>query len=139
MGAGRRDVGGGILNGQLIGAALVTALGLRGLVAHRRADRAGLVASASPCSWSPASGLVAYMNFKPGASLGYDLFPESGQHEVRERDYFFVVSFLVWGVWAGIGLASLVRAALRRGRSRRPGAWRCRCSSSWPSCPPRRT
>ncbi len=108
--------GAGILNGQLIGAALVTALGLRGLVAHRRADRAGwwllftlfLVTGV---------GLVAYMNFKPGASLGYDLFPESGQHEVRERDYFFVVSFLVWGVWAGIGLASVVGAALRRAGS----------------------
>jgi hypothetical protein len=105
--------GTGILSGQLAGAVLVTALGLRGLFAQRRADRAGwwLLFTLFLVT---GLGLVVYMNFKPGASLGYDLFPESGQHEVRERDYFFVVSFLVWGVWAGIGLASLVRQALQR-------------------------
>ncbi len=27
--------------------------------------------------------------------------------EVRERDYFFIGSFSVWGLWAGIGLAAL--------------------------------
>jgi hypothetical protein len=27
--------------------------------------------------------------------------------EVRERDYFFIVSFSLWGLWAGIGLAAL--------------------------------
>jgi hypothetical protein len=56
-------------------------------------------------------GLVVYMNFKPGFSLGYapDLFPNGNNHEVRERDYFFVVSFVVWGLWAGVGLWSLVK------------------------------
>jgi hypothetical protein len=49
------------------------------------------------------------MNFKPGFSLGYDRFPSLDQHEVRERDYFFVVSFVVWGLWAGFGLLALVR------------------------------
>lgn len=105
--------GAGVFNGQLVGAALVTALGLRGLFAQRRADRAAwwLLFTLFVVT---GFGLVVYMNFKPGASLGYDLFPEGGQHEVRERDYFFVVSFLVWGVWAGIGLASLVRDAWQR-------------------------
>jgi hypothetical protein len=103
----------GAFDGQLLGSILLTALGLRGLFAHREADRG---------SWwllfalfgVTGLGLVAYMNFKPGASLGYALFPDSSLHEVRERDYFFVVSFLVWGVWAGIGLATLVREGLRR-------------------------
>jgi hypothetical protein len=54
-------------------------------------------------------GLVAYMNFKPGFSIGYDRFPSFTQHEVRERDYFFLVSFQVWGLWAGIGIAALCR------------------------------
>lgn len=54
-------------------------------------------------------GLVGYMNFKPGFSLGYAWYPDSDQHEVRERDYFFVVSFLVWGLWAGLGLRALAR------------------------------
>ncbi len=56
--------------------------------------------------------LMGYMNFKPGFSLGWDRFPDPNHHEVRERDYFFLVSFLVWGLFAGSGLATL----LRRGR-----------------------
>ncbi len=109
-GAGR---GFGAFDGQLAGALLAAALGLRGLLAQRRADRAGwwLLFTLFMVT---GLGLVAYMNFKPGASIGYDLFPQSGQHEVRERDYFFVVSFLVWGVWAGVGLATLVRDGFQR-------------------------
>jgi hypothetical protein len=92
--------------------ALVTvgffSLGLAGLRAHRRADRAGwwLVFTL----WlTTGLGLVAYMNFKPGFSLGYNLFPDSADHEVRERDYFFLLSFVIWGLWAGIGLTDLIR------------------------------
>jgi hypothetical protein len=39
---------------------------------------------------------------------------------VRERDYFFVVSFQVWGLFAGFGLVRLVRAV-----------WRARSPSRW--------
>ena len=49
-------------------------------------------------------GLVIFLNFR----FGYSLSPEitdSLQHEVRERDYFFIAGFLVWGSLAGIGLA----------------------------------
>lgn len=52
-------------------------------------------------------GLVGYMNFKPGYSLAWDLYPGIEMHEVRERDYFFTVSFQLWGVFVGIGLAGL--------------------------------
>jgi hypothetical protein len=66
------------------------------------------------------------MNFKPGFSnaIGYLSYPEYSMHEVRDRDYFFVISFLVWGLWAGIGLASMVRPARERSptRSRVVGA-----------------
>jgi hypothetical protein len=34
---------------------------------------------------------------------------------VRERDYFFVVSFIIWGIWAGMGLVVLARALIQRG------------------------
>jgi hypothetical protein len=46
--------------------------------------------------------LIYYLNFKLGASQD----PGSpNEHEVRDRDYFFLWSFSAWGVWAGIGLA----------------------------------
>ena len=99
-------------------------LGLRGLAIQRRADRA---------SWwllmtlflVTGLGLVAYMNFKPGFGRWYDLYPTPSDHEVRERDYFFVVSFVVWGLWAGMGLADLVRrtAASNRPIRRIAPAW----------------
>jgi hypothetical protein len=39
--------------------------------------------------------------------------------EVRERDYFFIVSFSVWGLWAGIGLTALwLRSRSGSGESR---------------------
>ncbi len=67
-------------------------------------------------------GLVGYMNFKPGYSLAWDLFPSIEMHEVRERDYFFTVSFQVWGLFVGIGLATLyrrLRAAMSEHEGRR--------------------
>ena len=61
-------------------------------------------------------GLVAYMNFKPGFSVGWELWPSQGDHEVRERDYFFVISFIVWGLWAGMGIAAWARTLAAQGR-----------------------
>ncbi len=55
-------------------------------------------------------GLVGYLNFKYGYT-----FPQPGpgynieMHEVRERDYFFIVSFSVWGLWAGLGIFTFWR------------------------------
>ncbi len=54
-------------------------------------------------------GLVVYMNFKAGFSIFWNLYPSIDQHEVRERDYFFVVSFQVWGMFAAFGLVGLLR------------------------------
>ena len=90
-------------------------VGIRGFLTQRRVDRSGwwllftlfLVTGA---------GLLVYMNFKPGFSQGYDRFPDFNLHEVRERDYFFVVSFIVWGLWVGMGLASLARWIVERQR-----------------------
>lgn len=63
-------------------------------------------------------GLVAYMNFRPGFSIGYREFPSQADHEVRERDYFFIVSFVVWGLWAGVGLWDVARRATASMRAR---------------------
>jgi hypothetical protein len=92
---------------------LFTFLGLRGQLIQRRADRS---------AWwllfmlwlVTGLGLVVYMNFKPGFSMGYDQYPQGNDHEVRDRDYFFVVSYTVWGLWAGIGLVGWIRAMLER-------------------------
>jgi len=58
-------------------------------------------------------GLVVYMNFKAGFSILWNLYPSMDQHEVRERDYFFVVSFQVWGMFAAFGLVGLLRMVSR--------------------------
>lgn len=100
---------------------LFLALGMRGAAAHRAADRSSwrLVAGLFAIT---GVGLVLYMNFKPGFSIGYAQWPEAADHEVRERDYFFVASFLVWGVWAGLGLAHVAIEGLRRGLRLTPAA-----------------
>jgi len=69
--------------------------------------------------------LVGYMNFKPGFSLAWDTYPQMDMHEVRERDYFFTVSFAVWGIFVGLGLAGLYRLARQQLGVRGPG-WRDR-------------
>ena len=97
---------------------LFLTLGLRGLWEQRRSDRAA--------SWLllgiflvTGLGLVGYMNFKPGFSLAFHRWPEPQDHEVRERDYFFVVSFIVWGLWAGIGAAAFAADLAKRTAARR--------------------
>ena len=91
------------------------ALGLLGWNEAYRRDRG--VAFLLGTLWLVTGlGLVVYMNFKPGFSLFWDQYKSIDQHEVRERDYFFTVSFQVWGLVAGIGLAHLARSWQRAGR-----------------------
>ncbi len=51
-------------------------------------------------------GLVFYLNFRYGYSLAPHI-QDRDLHEVRERDYFFIASFGVWGLLAGLGLTAL--------------------------------
>jgi hypothetical protein len=85
-------------------AVLFTALGTLGFDEARRRDR-GIAWLLGTLWLVTGLGLVVYMNFKPGFSLFWDQYPKFDQHEVRERDYFFTVSFQVWGLLAGVGLA----------------------------------
>jgi Protein O-mannosyl-transferase TMEM260-like len=83
-------------------------LGVWGLAAAFRAGR-GYATYLGVLALTLTLGLVVYLNFK----YGYSLDPGLGNvsREVRERDYFFVASFHLWGVLAGIGLAAAWRWA----------------------------
>jgi hypothetical protein len=86
-----------------------TALGLGGLWALWKSDRrAGIAAVALLGTLSV--GLVYYMNFKYGFSqyTGEQSLPR----EVRERDYFFVGSFAVFGAFVALGFGALMRAVV---------------------------
>src|SRR5439155_8804683 len=41
-------------------------------------------------------------------------------HEVRERDYFFMVAFAIWGIWVAMGLAAGLEAVSEWLRERQP-------------------
>src|SRR5437867_1826512 len=86
-------------------AVLFGALGLLGARRHWRADRRAAVAMTT-LLLTLTVALVFYLNFKWGYSQA---FGGAGlEHEVRERDYFFIASFAVWGVWVGMGIATLM-------------------------------
>ncbi|MFW6331572.1 MAG: DUF2723 domain-containing protein [Gemmatimonadota bacterium] len=98
---------------------LFVALGGYGAVQHYRKDRT---------SWwymlilfaTVSIGLIGYLNFRYGYT-----YPQPGGdydialHEVRERDYFFIVSFSMWGLWSGLGIFALWRRFADRLAERR--------------------
>jgi hypothetical protein len=88
---------------------LFTGLGVWGAIEHARRDRASFVFMATLFA-TVSAALVFYLNFKYGYTLQAPL-QDRGLHEVRERDYFFLVSFSVWGLWAGMGIVTLWREA----------------------------
>ncbi len=84
---------------------LFLSLGLWGAVQHHRRDRTSFL-YLLVLFGTLSLGLVVYLNFEYGYSIGPDL-GNPAFHEVRERDYFFIASFSVWGLWAGIGLVAI--------------------------------
>jgi hypothetical protein len=98
---------------------LIIALGVFGAMEHYRRDRPSFAYMAVLFA-TLSVGLVYYLNFK----YGYSIPEPSGDislHEVRERDYFFIVSFSVWGLWAGMGVAALWRRLAYAGTNGRGG------------------
>jgi hypothetical protein len=91
---------------------LFTVLGVAGFDLAKNRDR-GIAYLLGTIWLVTGLGLVIYMNFKPGFSLFWDRYPSIQQHEVRERDYFFTVSFQMWGVLAGVGLVGALRLVAR--------------------------
>jgi hypothetical protein len=103
--------------GQLGAAATVlfTLLGLSGLwELWKRDRRAGIACVALLATLS--LGLVYYMNFK----YGFSQYPgePSLPREVRERDYFFVGSFAVYGAFVALGLGAVMRTVVEFLRDR---------------------
>src|SRR6266545_4395067 len=90
-------------------ASLFLLLGIAGARRHWQADRRSAL-SMTALVLTVTVALVFYLNFKWGFSQPYTGL----EHEVRERDYFFIASFAVWGVWVGIGLAALAEALVAR-------------------------
>jgi hypothetical protein len=85
---------------------LFTALGVHGALEHFRRDRKSF-AYVAVLFGTLSVGLVIYMNFKYGYMQVQHLGLSPDMAEVRERDYFFLVSFSLWGLWAGVGLTAL--------------------------------
>ncbi len=81
-------------------------IGVGGCLTHRAADRR---------SWrvmtilfvTATVGVVVYLNQKASPSFGFGILPPSAPHEARERDYFYILAFVCWGVWVGIGAVAL--------------------------------
>jgi hypothetical protein len=78
-------------------------LGFAGLWAVFRTDRRAAL-YLGVLAGTLTLGLVYYLNFRYGFSLAPEV-QDLRLHEVRERDYFFVAGFGLWGVLAGLGLA----------------------------------
>ena len=84
-------------------------LGIWGVLLARRAGRGALVYLAV-LTLTVTPALVVYLNFRYGYSLDPGL-PPGIPREVRERDYFFIASFHLWGFLAGAGLVAAWRWA----------------------------
>ena len=81
-------------------------LALLGLWTHLKSDRKTFV-YAGTLFFTVTLLLVYYLNFKHGYSLYLEEVPNILEHEVRERDYFYIIGFQLWGIYAGLGLVSL--------------------------------
>ncbi|MEP6691797.1 MAG: DUF2723 domain-containing protein, partial [Gemmatimonadaceae bacterium] len=119
-----RDADGRAPFAQLGLAVTFLALGIAGIVALRRHARRSWSYFAT-LAGTLTFALIFYLNFKYGFSLSPDV-SDLALHEVRERDYFFIWTFSLWGLFAAIGLAMLWRrtadALISSGRGERR-AW----------------
>ncbi len=89
---------------QLAIALFFLGLGLWGAAVHRRRDPDSFWYF-GPLVVSTTVVLVYYLNFEYGWSQAPEL-GDTVEREVRDRDYFYVWSFSLWGLWAALGLVA---------------------------------
>lgn len=111
---------------RLAGCLLFLLLAGLGLYGHYRLERATFLYGALLLLTSTVL-FVFYLNFKYGYSFPVDVDMQA--REVRERDYFYLLSFQLWGLYAGVGAVLLTRQlqkALRSWKTRlSPAAFLC--------------
>jgi len=103
---------------------LFSLIGFNGVMALWRHDKRA--ASASTVMMVTVTVLLVwYLNFKYGFSYPTDPAKGDVAREVRERDYFFVVSFAFFGVWIAVGLGALMQTVVDflGDRGTREGRW----------------
>jgi len=95
-------------------AVLFGLLGVFGAIRHWHANRRHAIAM-MVLMFTLTILLITYLNFKYGFSWDptkatCDSVPTGDclPREVRERDYFFICSFALWGIWVGMGLAAVM-------------------------------
>ena len=88
-------------------------LGGIGFLWHKRADATSwrVMTFLFVCA---TLGVIAYLNMKASPSYGHGFLPVDAKHEARERDYFFALAFVCWGLWAGGGAVELFRRSWPR-------------------------
>ena len=97
------------------------ALGLLGAWRHWKADKRSASAMTALLGTLTLL-LIFYLNFK----YGFSEYPDKPQlpREVRERDYFFIASYAIWGLWVAMGLATLMEWGSEALADREPDAAR---------------
>jgi hypothetical protein len=105
--------------GMRVTMALFTLIGLTGAGALWQRDRRAFWASAT-LMFTLTLALVFYLNFKYGFSYHVDPALGPVAREVRERDYFFVVSFAAFGLWIAVGFGALMQGIAEALRERIP-------------------
>jgi len=98
-----------------VATAVFAVLGLSGLAALWKSDRRAGIAGVALLG-TLSVGLVFYMNFK----YGFSQYPDQANlpREVRERDYFFVGSFAVFGAFVACGFGAMMQGVVEALRDR---------------------
>jgi hypothetical protein len=104
---------------QSLAAAAMLVLGILGLIAMRPGkagtggasphDRRGFIWYFGTLTVTFTIALIYYLNFRYGWSQDVEL-GDLVDREPRDRDYFFMWTFSLWGLLGGVGLASLARS-----------------------------